>query len=547
MKMYKKGIALLLEAIIIFTLAGCSGESDKETTAATTKTETETVETEGAESEEEETKAAEVSGDALKINTTDGITITFGWWGGDSRHQATLAAIEAFEAKYPNITIEPTYGAWGNGDWETKMSAQYAAGTASDVSQINWNWIEAYSNEGQTFVDLNDYAGIIDLSQFPEAALTDSTFAGELQGIPISLTGRIFYWDKTTFDEAGIHTPTSLEELRAAGATFKEVLGEEYYPLAMNEYDRMVFMVFYLESVYGKAWVEDGELQYSEEEIFKGLEFIQSLEDDHVIPGIRKLAGDGADSIDKNSKWTDGTYAGIFEWDSSAFDNKKYYDDIISQYKNVREFLYCEDARLYYHGYDEAKIQMWADKETGQSGNFWLRAMGWFLMSLTDNMYIMDKNNREDFKVLEDIFIEALTGILNYQDKETNLFYQIIDKKEVEGNYLETSGSAMIAYVILEGCRLGILQKEQYEEIGVGIIRSLMDLKIIEENGVLKLSDMCSVAGLGSDNMRDGTATYYLSEPVVCDNQKGTGAFMMAYAQMLLLRKEGKTVQCEHS
>ena len=80
----------------------------------------------------------------------------------------------------------------------------------------------------------------------------------------------------------------------------------------------MILMVYYLESVYGKAWVEDGKLQYSEDEIKKGLEFIQSLEDSHVTPSIKTITGDGADSLDKNPKWMNGTYAGIFEWDSSA-------------------------------------------------------------------------------------------------------------------------------------------------------------------------------------------------------------------------------------
>ena len=117
------------------------------------------------------------------------------------------------------------------------------------------------------------------------------------------MTGRIFYWNKTTYDQAGIETPKALADLRAAGKVFQEKLGDEYYPLAMNEYDRTIFMVYYLESKYGKAWVENNELQYSEDEIKDGLEFIQSLEADHVIPSIATIAGDGAASFDKNPKW----------------------------------------------------------------------------------------------------------------------------------------------------------------------------------------------------------------------------------------------------
>lgn len=80
----------------------------------------------------------------------------------------------------------------------------------------------------------------------------------------------------------------------------------------------MIFLVYYLESVYGKPWVENGEVQYTEEEIATGMDFINKLEDGHVIPTLATINGDMADSLDKNAKWIDGKYAGIYEWDSSA-------------------------------------------------------------------------------------------------------------------------------------------------------------------------------------------------------------------------------------
>ena len=135
--------------------------------------------------------------------------------------------------------------------------------------------------------------------------------------VPVALTGRLFYWNKTTFDEVGVALPTDEASLFAAGEAFK-AYNEDYYPLALSEYDRMIFLVYYLESVYGKPWVENGEVQYTEEEIATGMDFINKLEDGHVIPTLATINGDMADSLDKNAKWIDGKYAGIFEWDSSA-------------------------------------------------------------------------------------------------------------------------------------------------------------------------------------------------------------------------------------
>lgn len=307
-KNFKKALSLVLASSMVLSLAACGGSGSSETTAA--------ADTTAAAEAAPETTAAPAEAEGLEVNTTDPITITFSWWGGDARHEATQKAVAAFMEKYPNITVETQYAAWSG--WEDKMSASFATATAPDVNQINWNWITSFSSDGSAFYDLNKVSDILDLSQFPESSLADCTVAGELQGVPISMTGRIFYWNKTTFEKAGLDTPKSLADLMAAGPVFQEKLGDEYYPLAMNEYDRTILMVFYLESKYGKAWVENGQLQYSAEEVQDGLSFIQSLEDSHVIPSVKTLAGDGADTLDKNTKWMDGRYAGIFEWDSSA-------------------------------------------------------------------------------------------------------------------------------------------------------------------------------------------------------------------------------------
>ena len=244
-------------------------------------------------------------------------SITFSWWGGDARHEATQAAVAAFTAK-TGIEVETTYAAWSG--WEDKMSQAFAANAAQDMNQVNWNWLYSMVNtDGSSkFADINNYADIIDLSQFNENALAQCTVDGKLLAVPVSMTGRIFYWNATTFAAAGLETPKSYADLLNAGAVFQEKLGDDYYPLVLGTYDKMILMVYYLESVYGKDWVVDGTLNYTKDEIVAGIQFIQDLEDKHVIPTSETLIGDGADSLDKNTKWMEGKYAGILEWDSSA-------------------------------------------------------------------------------------------------------------------------------------------------------------------------------------------------------------------------------------
>ncbi|MDO5417944.1 MAG: ABC transporter substrate-binding protein, partial [Lachnospiraceae bacterium] len=243
------------------------------------------------------------------------VELKFSWWGGDSRHEATEKAIAAFMEKYPNIKVTAEYGAWSG--WEEKQSLNLLGGNAADVMQINWNWIDSYSQGGSAFANLEDYADVLDLTQFPQESLDLCKVNDKLMAVPVALTGRLFYWNKSTFEEVGCPIPTDTESLLAAGAAFK-AYNEEYYPMVLQEYDRAIFLVYYLESVYNKPWVADGQLNYTAEEIQEGLDFICKLEAEHVIPTLTVLSGDMADSIDKNAKWIDGKYAGIFEWDSAA-------------------------------------------------------------------------------------------------------------------------------------------------------------------------------------------------------------------------------------
>ena len=299
----KRVMAAGMVAAMALTTVACGGSADN--SASTDK----------AEAPAEDAAPATEAAAAEDDGSYDECTLTISWWGGDSRHTATQAAVDAFMKAYPGITVETTYSAWDG--WEEKMATAFAAGTAQDVNQINWNWIESYSGNGTNFANLEDYSDVLDLTQFPSNALELCKADGKLMAVPVALTGRLFYWNKTTFDEVGVALPTDEASLFAAGEAFK-AYNEDYYPLALSEYDRMIFLVYYLESVYGKPWVENGEVQYTEEEIATGMDFINKLEDGHVIPTLATINGDMADSLDKNAKWIDGKYAGIFEWDSSA-------------------------------------------------------------------------------------------------------------------------------------------------------------------------------------------------------------------------------------
>ena len=248
------------------------------------------------------------------------VSMTISWWGGDSRHAAYQDAIKEFQAEHSNITVEPTFAAWSG--WEEKMAAAFIAGNAQDVCQVNWNWLYNYSADGSKFVDLNTVSKFLDLTQWDDAAMDACYVANSQQCVPVSMTGRIFFWNMTTFNKAGItEVPKSLDDLMAAGKAFKEKLGDDYYPMHLGAYDRMILMVFYLESKYGKDWADPttSTLNYSEDEIVEGLNFIKSLVDDHVMMNLKDYYSANSDTATHQSnEWITGKIAGIFEWDSAA-------------------------------------------------------------------------------------------------------------------------------------------------------------------------------------------------------------------------------------
>lgn len=241
-----------------------------------------------------------------------------------------------------------------------------------------------------------------------------------------------------------------------------------------------------------------------------------------------------------NQVWLDGLYmAQPFYTRYNTF-HKLYdnYQDTINQFKQVRNIMFNEEKQLYYHGYDATKSIFWADKTTGLSKNFWLRAMGWYAVAVVDVFDYMSDEEAQKHTLFPALLKEMIDGLLPYQDKESKLFYQVVDQGTREGNYLEASGSALLAFSILKGVRLGMLD-QSYQAVGLGIFHGICDTYLTEVDGDLNLKGICLVAGLGpEDNLRrDGSYEYYISEPIVENDAKGVGPLIMAYSEVIKIHE----------
>lgn len=231
--------------------------------------------------------------------------------------------------------------------------------------------------------------------------------------------------------------------------------------------------------------------------------------------------------------WLDGLYMqGPFNAEfSRRFGKGDDLDDLIRQVETVYQLLRDPVTGLLYHAYDESRGMRWSDPKTGLSPHFWGRAVGWFCMALADIHALLppDYPKRE---ALGRILCSVLDAVLSFQDS-TGLWFQVLDKGGVEGNYLESSASSMFASVLFKSVRLGIVtgsrEKERYLNQANKAVEGL-NKKFLRKDcqGQLHLGGICTVAGLGGNPYRDGSYAYYISEAVAEDDFKGVGPYILA-------------------
>ena len=233
-----------------------------------------------------------------------------------------------------------------------------------------------------------------------------------------------------------------------------------------------------------------------------------------------------------NQMWLDGLYMGepFYAEYTVTFENGKNLDDVAKQFEQIQ--LHATDPKtgLLYHGWDESKQMPWADKETGNSPNYWSRALGWYVMALVDALDYFPKDHPKQ-KELVGYLNNVSESLAKYQDK-SGLWYQVTDKMGKEGNYLEASGSSMFAYAFAKGVNKGYLPskfKKLANKAFDGLTTQLMK---VDADGSITLTQACQVAGLGGTPYRDGSYEYYVNEKKKDNDPKATGPFILAALEL---------------
>ena len=238
-------------------------------------------------------------------------------------------------------------------------------------------------------------------------------------------------------------------------------------------------------------------------------------------------------AVYENQMWLDGLYMGApFIAEYAQMKELDMAEDMVRQYLIVGKHTYDDSTRLYRHAWDEAHKQFWADSVTGRSQHAWGRANGWYMMGMVDALEFIPEGT-----VGRDSLVDRLRGLaealLDYRDKKTGMWYQVLDSPDREGNFVESSCSAMFIYAMLKGERLGYLP-EKYRDIAEMAFKQFVATFLKEDSseGTLSVTQCCAVAGLGGKDMRDGSFDYYIHEKMRDNDPKTIGPFLMACAEL---------------
>jgi unsaturated rhamnogalacturonyl hydrolase len=224
--------------------------------------------------------------------------------------------------------------------------------------------------------------------------------------------------------------------------------------------------------------------------------------------------------------WADGVFMGmpfLVRYGRMFGDNRYTDAEAVKQLLVYYKHLNDPQTGLLWHAYDESRQQSWANKETGASAEHWARAIGWYAMTLINILDIIPKDQpgRDDLiKVLN----QLAAAFEKYQDKNTGLWWQVVDKGTVPGNWLETSSSSMYTFAMWMGVKRGYLPK-RFRDVALRGYRGVLTQISLDKDGMTDLANICEGTNVSDIN-------YYFARKRNTNDFHGIGAFLIMNEQL---------------
>jgi unsaturated rhamnogalacturonyl hydrolase len=233
-----------------------------------------------------------------------------------------------------------------------------------------------------------------------------------------------------------------------------------------------------------------------------------------------------------NQMWLDGIYMGdIFSMQyAAAFNQPQWFEESVLQIDLMYKHAYDPVSGVLFHGWDESKNKIWADQEKGNSPELWSRAIGWYAMALIECLDYLPSNHLQR-KSIEDRFKKLCASIVKFRDKESGLWYQIIDKGDRKDNWIETSGSAMFTYAFAKGYSKGLLDKSFKAAADKAFDSILFNYIYVDKDNEIHLDQAVKVGSLNFKNSK-GDYPYYVTCERRLDDYKGLAALLYASLEL---------------
>lgn len=178
---------------------------------------------------------------------------------------------------------------------------------------------------------------------------------------------------------------------------------------------------------------------------------------------------------------------------------------------------------LMFHAYDESGASTWADPATKHSAEFWCRAIGWFGMTLIEVLEIIPRKHPNRARLIAQVR-QLAKAYAAFQDKKTGLWYQVVDKGQLPGNWLETSSSSMYTYMISMAVKRGYIDKS-YQKTALKGYKGVLTKLSLDTGGLTNLADICE-----GTNVAD--IAYYFARKRNVNDFHGLGAFLIMNEHM---------------
>jgi len=251
-----------------------------------------------------------LGGCAIAANAQEQFTLRYCWWGGDARHEATLAAIALYEELNPHVKIEAEYQ--GYDGYNDKLLTQLAGGMQPNVMQIMATGpAEYFSTFPGAFVKL-DEQDIFDISGFDQGFLNSfgTTVDGSICAVPTGVSSYNFVVNRTVFERAGIELPESMtwDECLELGKAL-HAANPDFYLFSNGDDDWNHFLRSYVRQLTGRWTIEkDWSVVDDRDALIEAFTWLQASYTENVAEPMESAFVYFSDR-DANKKWLNNEIA----------------------------------------------------------------------------------------------------------------------------------------------------------------------------------------------------------------------------------------------